>query len=87
MKCLTSALEVLFAEGAPAESLFLGKEVVNALPESIVSEIASIFPELLGSKDGFVPSRLVPKGNMQKQLVACHAKNQKALLSNQTGLV
>ncbi|MBT6864005.1 MAG: hemolysin, partial [Planktomarina temperata] len=36
--------EIVFAEGAPTESLHLGKGTLEALPQETVKEITSIFP-------------------------------------------
>ena len=58
------AHEVIFAEGAPTESLFLGDQVMKSLPEDVTSEIATIFPELVEAPGTSQPSRLVPDGKM-----------------------
>jgi hypothetical protein len=77
---LFSAHEIIFAEGAPTESLFLGDEAINALSDDARSEIALIFPDQLPKKLEVIPSRPIPEGKKQKQLIARHASNQKALL-------
>ena len=38
--------EVVYAEGAPSESLYTGREVLNALTEDGLEEVYSIFPDL-----------------------------------------
>jgi len=38
--------EIIFAEGAPAESLHMGGEAINALEAEARAEIAAIFPDL-----------------------------------------
>ena len=74
--------EVIFAEGAPTESLLLGDEAVKALPQPVLDEIEAIFGELLLPQNTALPGRFIPKGHQQKTLVARHATNQKALLSD-----
>ena len=73
--------EIIFAEGAPTESLHLGKGTLKALPQETVKEITSIFPDLLDS--GFLPKsvELIPEGRRQKKLIARHLKNNKPLLT------
>lgn len=77
---LFAAHEVIFAEGAPTESLFLGDQVLGVLPEETIEEIANIFPELHVMCETAIPTRLVPLGKKQKQLIARHAKNEMALI-------
>ncbi len=74
--------EVVFAEGAPTESLLLGLEAVKSLPQSLIDEIDAIFGDLLLPRDTVSPGRLIPRGSQQKSLVARHAANQKALLTD-----
>lgn len=72
--------EVIFAENAPMESLFIGLNARAALGDAALREISMIFPELL-HQDG-VPScrRFTPPGKKQKELVARHLSNQKLAL-------
>lgn len=73
--------EVIFAEGAPTESLFLGDEAVNALPRAYLAEIELIFPELLQTASAIPAGRPIPRGKRQKQLVARHVANDKPLIA------
>jgi len=71
---------VIFAEDAPTETLYTGKEALKTLSEDARTEILSIFPEL--SDDRHVPShaRAVPPNQRAKHLVKRHLKNAKPLL-------
>lgn len=77
---LFDAHEVVYAEGTPAESLYMGSEGLRAMPPASRDEILAIFPEL--ARLDVLPQTacLVPSGKLQKQLVARHAKNQKPVL-------
>ena len=76
--------EVIFAEGAPTESLYAGTEAMKAVSEMARQEILTLFPEL--SVENFAPSPAfpIPPGRLQKQLVARHLKNKKPLLETFT---
>lgn len=61
--------EIVFAEGAPSESLLLGPEALQILPEADQDEICAIFPDAaLRARLGH-PARLVPERDTQKLLV------------------
>lgn len=72
--------EILFAEGAPTESLFPGPNALMAVSPEAREEILTIFPEV--AELGFTPcpARPIPSGKHQKRLVARHRKNGKPLL-------
>ncbi|OAN81002.1 hypothetical protein A8B78_09965 [Jannaschia sp. EhC01] len=73
--------EVIFAEDAPTESLYLGAEALKALGAEAWREILSLFPELSQrSSAAPVPALPIPLGRQQRQLAARHAKNNKPLL-------
>ncbi|KIC47021.1 calcium-binding protein [Ruegeria sp. ANG-S4] len=74
--------EVIFAEGAPSESLFTGPEALKSVGDAAVAEIQDLFPEIL--TENHVPqlARLVPaKGVQVRTLVERHKKNRKPLVS------
>lgn len=77
--------ETVFAEGAPSESLYLGAEAMKTMPDEALEEMRLLFPDLVAEAEAPEPSRYVPVGRAQKQLVARHAKNGKALLDGFTG--
>lgn len=74
--------QIVFANGAPAESLFTGPQALKALSDEAREEIAEIFPEL---KQGVHKMRMahpsVQKQVLVNKLVARHAKNNKQLVS------
>lgn len=78
---LFDAHEVIYAEGAPTESLFTGPEALKAVGAEARQEILALFPDLEGLDDVPEPARFIPCGRMQKQLIYRHAKNQKPVLA------
>lgn len=72
--------EVIFAEGAPSESLCTGPEALKAVSSEAREEILAIFPEL--SDKDYTPKHaaLVPTNKAQKELVTRHAKNNRSVL-------
>lgn len=72
--------EVIFAEGAPSESLYTGPEAMKAVAPEAYEEIIAIFPVLENMEYIPEPARPIPSGQEQKQLISRHAKNQKPLL-------
>ncbi|WP_420584508.1 Hint domain-containing protein [Ruegeria sp.] len=74
--------EVIFAEGAPSESLYTGPEALKGVGAAAVAEIAELFPEIVS--DTYAPelARLTPaKGKQARVLIERHVKNRKPLLS------
>lgn len=74
--------QVVFAEGAPSESLYTGPEALKAISTEARDEVLTLFPEL-ADRD-YTPefAELSPDGKRQKKLVARHLKNGKPLLSH-----
>ena len=76
--------EVIFAEGAPAESLFLGDQAMGMMPERQADEIAFLFPQLLAARhhmhDGL--ARKTPKGPKLRRLLERHGRNKVELLKS-----
>ena len=73
--------EVIFANGAPTESLLFGSESLKALPKDAVDELTELFPEL-SAQVVWEPACMVPVGARQKKLVARHVQNRRPLLSD-----
>ncbi|MDA8584680.1 Hint domain-containing protein [Rhodobacteraceae bacterium] len=72
--------EVIFAEGAPSESLFTGPEALKAVSPAARDELFEIFPDI-ASQDFFPEAAaIIPPGKDQKKLIARHLKNQKPIL-------
>jgi len=72
--------EIIFAEGAPTESLFTGPEALKAISPDARREILSLFPELADVSYAPEPARFIPPGRRQRQAVARHCKNRKPIL-------
>ncbi len=70
--------EIIFAEGAPTESLLLGEQVLTTLNPDAAEELERLFPELYARPA--VPARLVPKGRQVRRLLDRHERNGKPLL-------
>lgn len=74
--------QIIFAEGAPTESLFTGPQAMKMLEPDMREEILTLFPELERSTDQVEPACTLPSGKQQKQLVARHIKNNKPFLAS-----
>ena len=72
--------EIIFAEGAPTESLFTGPEALKSVSEEARREILTIFPDLKNANYLPKPALLIPNGPQQKKLVVRHMENHKPLL-------
>lgn len=79
--------EVVFANGAFAESFYTGKQALNAIEESSKQEIFEIFPELreteAGVEGGFDPARPFVAGKNARALAERHVKNGKPLVETE----
>lgn len=73
--------EVIYAEGAPTESLFTGPETLKAISPEAREEIMAIFPEIADLDYKPTPARYIPEGKQQKHLMARHLKNNKPCLA------
>ena len=74
--------EVIFSEGVPAESLFLGREAISSVPKAALEELQEMFPELSGA--GFTRQDLAvfeAERRQQKKLLQRHLKNKKPLIT------
>ncbi len=76
--------EVIFAEGAPTESLFTGPEAWKSISPEARAEIHSIFPKIAKSDHGCQPARHIPQPKKQTRLIARHLKNERPLLERPT---
>lgn len=74
--------EVIFAEGAPTESLYTGAESLKSLTQQARDEIELLFPDLLNANKPPQPACLIPLGKQQKNLVNRHQKNNRAILGD-----
>ena len=73
--------EVIFANAAPTESLFLGEQALGSVGARARAEILMIFPEL--GRQGFAPLPAAPilSNKDQKALVSQH-RDSKSPISN-----
>ncbi|MBO9410116.1 MULTISPECIES: Hint domain-containing protein [unclassified Ruegeria] len=77
--------QVVFAAGAPTESLFTGVEALRALDPNARREIFEIFPDLAKGLPTRETARLIPEARQQARLLERHRKNAKPLLWSQAG--
>lgn len=72
--------QVIYAEGAPTESLFTGPQALRAISPLAREEILTIFPEAAGLDYKPQQARPTPPAKLLKKLVARHLKNKQSLL-------
>jgi hypothetical protein len=72
--------EIIFAEGAPSESMYLGAEAIKALPAPAQDEIRTLFPDLDAQRTAVPSARMIPSASRQKQLLRRMSKNAKTVL-------
>ena len=77
---LLASHEVIFANGAPAESLYLGEEALASMTLEARDEIQTLFPEIFGSVQSPSQAMHIPSGQRQKRLVSRLKRNHKPLL-------
>ena len=73
--------QLVFANGAQAESFHAGAEGLKALGAEARAEFLALFPELVTSPDGYDRARPFVSGRRGRQMAARHAKNHVALFS------
>lgn len=72
--------EVVFAEGAPSESLFPGAQALATVGTKIQAEIKAIFPNLDTLHSTAISQYMIPKPKQQARLLLRLAKNGKPCL-------
>lgn len=72
--------EIVFAAGAPTETLYLGPMALTSLEPEALSEVRAVFPGVFDDLEQPASARVIPSGKMQKRLAFRHAKNRKPLL-------
>lgn len=73
--------EVVYANGAPSESLFTGPEALKSVGSAARKEILALFPELAEVDYDALASRPLASGRMARRLAHRHAQNNKMLLT------
>ncbi len=76
--------EVIWANGAMTESLFLGPQTLKSLGQSARAEIVALRPDLDHAATARHPRPRADTGKMVKQLVARHAKHGTPLVAPST---
>lgn len=72
--------EVIFAEGAPSESLLAGAQALNTVSPEAREELFALFPQLRDADHRPTPAAEIPPGKQQKNLVRrLHKNNKKPL--------
>ena len=72
--------EVIYANGAPCESLHTGPEAMKSISPAARAELFALFPELMSDPNPRRLAALCPHNRQQRQLIARHKKNKKPLL-------
>lgn len=72
--------EVVYAEGTPCESLYLGESALSSITEKGREEIETIFPEITSADYRPDLARVSPSNKRQKELMYRHAKNLRPLI-------
>ena len=73
--------EVVFANGAEAESLFTGPQAIRSVGAAALAEIHAIFPELQDGAHAPQGARMLLSGRKGRKLVARHAQHHKPLVA------
>jgi len=72
--------EILIANGAACESLYLGAQALKSVDRESKREIIQIFPEISEWGDNLLPSRKLVLGHHGRKLAARHKKNNQWLI-------
>ena len=73
--------EVIFAEGAPTESFFLGPVALQTLPKESLAEIEEVFPQLALPLRTDQSKYFIPQRRKQVRLIARHVRNHKNVVT------
>lgn len=71
--------EIVFAAGAPSETLYAGPHAREAMGQEAVEEIETLFPGILDKSA--VPARPLHRGPKVRKMLERHKANEKALVS------
>ncbi len=73
--------EILLAEGAPAESLYLGPQTLHAIEPAALAELRLIFgPDRHRAIEDPTPARLLVSGRKARNMAGRHRQNKKPAL-------
>lgn len=73
--------EVIFANGAPSESLFLGAQAQIALGLDALRQIAGLFPRFRPAQSLSAACRLIVTGHSTRSLIARHRNIRRAIVA------
>jgi hypothetical protein len=73
--------EVIFAEGAPTESLYLGPMARRGLPQPALAEIVALFPDLADADRRPEPARPLVPGRQARRLATRHLDKARPLIA------
>ncbi|SMR71555.1 Hint domain-containing protein [Aliiroseovarius halocynthiae] len=73
--------EIIYAEGAPTESLHTGAQALTSLPAAAKDEIFTLFPELTERTENRRSARQIPTGGRQREFITRLDKNKKTFVS------
>lgn len=73
--------EIVFADGAPSESLYTGPRALHSLPVAAREEILTLMPDLARSDDLPDPARQIPEAALRKELLERHRKHDRAIVA------
>lgn len=68
--------EVVYANGAETESMYIGKQALKAVGCAATREILTLFPELADPRTSWAAARLIPPGRKARKMVERHVKNR-----------
>jgi hypothetical protein len=74
---LCDAHELVFANGVPSETLYLGAEARKSLSPTAAAEITKLFPSLMAGTAENIPARSFLPGHLAKQLIQRLSRNGK----------
>lgn len=69
--------EVVFAEGAPSESLYLGEGSLRALHPEGLAEVLALFPDIQKTAQREKKAVAIPPVAQQRKLIERHVRNKK----------
>ena len=79
---MCDAHQIVYANGAPTETMYSGAEAIRALSPAAREELIAIFPQLAEPDFAEDPAVPIPLGRRQRQLIARHIKNRRAIVSD-----
>jgi len=71
--------EIIYSNGTPTETLYLGTEATKLLDNETIQELALLFPDLTDEFD-MKPSRYFAPGRRSRSMAERHKKNGRSLL-------